>query len=133
MSFILNPGRAPLLVSMPHIGTDIPDELRAAYVPRALALEDTDWHLARLYNCLPALGASVLRPRYSRYVIDLNRPPDDTPMYPGAANTELCPTRFFTGDPLYRERHEPSPQERLRRLDTYWRPYHQALRTELDR
>jgi N-formylglutamate deformylase len=133
MSFILHHGTAPLLVSMPHTGTDIPEELRADYVPRALAVEDTDWHLPRLYDRLPALNASVLRPRYSRYVIDLNRPPDDAPMYPGAANTELCPTRFFTGDPLYREGREPSPQERQRRLDIYWRPYHQELRDELDR
>ncbi|HWP13779.1 MAG TPA: N-formylglutamate amidohydrolase, partial [Ramlibacter sp.] len=95
MTFTLTPGTAPLLVSMPHTGTDIPADLRGDYVPRALAVEDADWHLAHLYNCLPALGASVLRPRYARYVIDLNRPPDDAPMYPGAANTELCPTRFF--------------------------------------
>ena len=133
MSLILNRGTAPLLVSMPHIGTDIPDELRGGYVPRALAVEDTDWHLARLYNCLPALGASVLRPRYSRYVIDLNRPPDDAPMYPGASNTELCPTRFFNGDPLYREGHEPPPEERQRRRGLYWRPYHETLRAELER
>jgi N-formylglutamate deformylase len=133
MSFILNTGTAPLLVSMPHIGTDIPAELRGEYVPRALAAEDTDWHLDRLYNCLPALGASVLRPRYSRYVIDLNRPPDDAPMYPGAANTELCPTRFFTGDALYREGRAPSAEERRRRRETFWQPYHDALRGELER
>ena len=133
MSFIVDRGTAPLLVSMPHTGTDIPAELRERYVPRALAVEDTDWHLARLYNCLPALGATVLRPRYSRYVIDLNRPADDAPMYPGAANTELCPTRFFTGDPLYRQGCQPSVEERLRRLETYWQPYHEALRGELDR
>lgn len=133
MTFILNRGTAPLLVSMPHTGTDIPADLRDTYVPRALAVEDTDWHLARVYNCLPALGASVLRPRYSRYVIDLNRPPDDTPMYPGASNTELCPTRFFTGEPLYREGRAPSAEEQRRRLEAYWQPYHRALRGELDR
>jgi N-formylglutamate deformylase len=133
MNFVFNRGTAPLLVSMPHIGTDIPRDLRGDYVPRALTVEDTDWHLDRLYNCLPALGASVLRPRYSRYVIDLNRPPDDAPMYPGASNTELCPTRFFSGDPLYLPGREPSPEERLRRSATYWEPYHQALRQELDR
>jgi N-formylglutamate deformylase len=133
MSLIVNRGNAPLLVSMPHIGTEIPEDLRGDYVPRALAVEDTDWHLAHLYNCLPALGASVLRPRYSRYVIDLNRPPDDAPMYPGAANTELCPTRFFNGDPLYREGRQPSPEEQQRRRGLYWQPYHDALRQELDR
>ena len=133
MSFLLNMGTSPLLVSMPHIGTDIPDELQGDYVPRALGVEDTDWHLARLYNCLPALGASVLRPRFSRYVIDLNRPPDDAPMYPGASNTELCPTRFFTGDELYREGRAPSPEERRRRREMYWQPYHDALEGELSR
>jgi N-formylglutamate deformylase len=132
-TFHLHTGNAPLLVSMPHIGTHIPDDFKAHFVPRALDVEDTDWHLHTLYNFLPALGASVLRPETSRYVIDLNRPPDDAPMYPGAANTELCPTRFFTGDLLYLPGHEPNAAERLRRRETYWQPYHAALRAELDR
>ena len=126
-------GTAPLLVSMPHIGTNIPVELRAYYVPRALQVEDTDWHLARLYNFLGELGASVLMPTTSRYVIDLNRPPDDAPMYPGASNTELCPTRFFTGEPLYLSGQTPDAAERARRRDVYWQPYHAALAAELAR
>jgi N-formylglutamate deformylase len=133
MTYTLHRGSAPILVSMPHIGTEIPAELQSAYLPRALAVEDTDWHLHRLYDCLSELGASVLKPRMSRYVIDLNRPPDDAPMYPGASNTELCPTRFFTGDPLYREGCEPGPEDRLRRREAYWRPYHSALAAELAR
>jgi len=132
-TFVLQQGNVPLLVSMPHIGTDIPVDLRAHYVPRALEVEDTDWHLARLYNFLGELGASVLTPRMSRYVIDLNRPPDDAPMYPGASNTELCPTRFFTGEPLYQPGREPGPEERTRRRDLYWQPYHAALQSELVR
>src|SRR5689334_5473591 len=131
--FTLHEGTMPLLVSMPHIGTEIPAELQGGYTQEALGVEDTDWHLHRLYNFLPLLGASVLRPRYSRYVIDLNRPPDDAPMYPGASNTELCPTRFFTGTPLYRPGAEPDAAERARRLAQYWRPYHDALASELDR
>jgi N-formylglutamate deformylase len=130
---LLQQGDAPLLVSMPHLGTHIPEALRAGYVPRALEVEDTDWHLDRFYDWLPALGASVLRPTVSRYVIDLNRPPDDAPMYPSAANTELCPTRFFTGDALYREGRAPSPEERARRRALYWQPYHDALAGELAR
>jgi N-formylglutamate deformylase len=133
MSFTLDRGRVPLLVSMPHTGTEIPAELQSGYVPRALGVEDTDWHLHRLYDFLPALGASVIRPRYSRYVIDLNRPPDDAPMYPGASNTELCPTRFFNGDALYREGQAPDAAERLRRRESYWQPYHTALAEELAR
>ena len=131
--YTLHAGSAPLLVSLPHVGHEIPAELRDAYVPRALASEDTDWHLDRLYGFARELGASLIVPRFSRYVIDLNRPPDDTPMYPGASNTELCPTRFFTGEPLYREGQAPSAAEVARRRTTYWQPYHDALRAELDR
>lgn len=133
MTFTLHRGVAPLLVSMPHIGTEIPPELQGALEPRALAVEDTDWHLDRLYDFLPELGASVIMPRYSRYVIDLNRPPDDAPMYPGASNTELCTTRFFSGDALYRPGREPTPEERDGRRERYWLPYHAALAAELQR
>ena len=129
----LHEGCVPLLVSMPHVGTAIPDDLRDGFVPRALATEDADWHLAALYDFLGELGASVLQPHYARYVIDLNRPPDDTPMYPGASNTELCPTRFFTGEPLYLEGRQPNAEEQAHRLHTYWRPYHDALQQELAR
>lgn len=132
-AYTLRRGTVPLLVSMPHIGTAIPPELRAAYTPEALKVEDTDWHLHALYNFLPEMGASVLTPHYSRYVIDLNRPPDDAPMYPGASNTELCPTRFFSGAPLYQPGCEPTPDERARRREAYWQPYHAALAAELAR
>ena len=100
-AFDLHRGTVPLLVSLPHSGEWIPDVLRERLVPRALDVEDTDWHLQRLYAFAAELGASILKPSASRYVVDLNRPPDNAPMYPGANNTELCPTRFFTGDALY--------------------------------
>jgi N-formylglutamate deformylase len=131
--YTLHRGRAPLLVSLPHVGTRIPDDQRPRYVERALAVEDTDWHLERLYGFVRELGASLLVPSMSRYLIDLNRPPEDAPMYPGVNNTELCPTRFFTGEPLYREGQEPDAGEIARRRDTYWRPYHDALAAELAR
>ena len=132
-AFTLQQGTLPLLVSMPHIGTVIPHELQSVYVSRALAVEDTDWHLHLLYDFVQGMGASVLQPQVSRYVIDLNRPPDDTPMYLGASNTELCPTRFFNGEALYLPGHEPAPEERARRRELYWQPYHSALAAELAR
>jgi N-formylglutamate deformylase len=132
--YTLQRGSVPLLVSVPHAGREIPAELQLHYDPRALQVEDTDWHLERLYAFAAAeLGASLIAPRFSRYVIDLNRPPEDTPMYPGANNTELCPTRFFTGEPLYRAGHEPDAAEVVRRLATYWSRYHDALAGELAR
>jgi N-formylglutamate deformylase len=135
--FSLSRGSTPLLISMPHVGTAIPADQRGRYQPRALETEDTDWHLERVYGgpggIAERLGASLIVPRYSRFLIDLNRPPEDTPMYPGASNTELCPTRFFTGEPLYLEGQAPDAAEQLRRRETYWRPYHEALQAELDR
>lgn len=132
-TFTLHRGTAPLLVSVPHAGTEIPNDLAPAYVERARSVEDTDWHLERIYAFVKKLGASLIVPRFSRYVIDLNRPPDNQPMYAGANNTELCPTRFFTGDELYRAGAQPGPPEVNRRLQTYWRPYHEALTLELAR
>jgi N-formylglutamate deformylase len=131
--FTLHRGTSPLLLSLPHAGQQIADEVRAGLLERAADVEDTDWHLDRLYDFARNLGASLLIPRYSRYVIDLNRPSEDTPMYPGANNTELCPTKFFTGQPLYREGSEPGAAEIARRRDRYWKPYHRALQEELQR
>jgi N-formylglutamate deformylase len=131
----LQRGRVPLLISLPHVGTDIPPALADRLVPRALASEDTDWHLARLYRPLAeALGASLIVARYSRYVVDLNRPPDDQPLYPGASGgTGLVPTRFFSSEPLYRDGAEPDAAAIAERRDAYWRPYHDALAAELQR
>lgn len=132
-SYTLFPGRTPLLVSVPHAGTLVPDELRARMQPRAAAVEDTDWHLERLYAFARELGAGLIVPRLSRYVVDLNRPPEDTPMYPGANNTGLAPTRFFSGEALYRRGEEPDATEIAARVVSFWRPYHDALAAELAR
>lgn len=131
--FTLHRGSTPLLVSVPHCGTLIPPDQRHRYVERAFGFEDTDWFLDRLYDFVRPLGASLLVPAHSRYLIDLNRPSENTPMYAGRNNTELCPTRFFTGEPLYREGQAPDGTEIRRRVERYWRPYHDALGAELDR
>ena len=132
-AYTLHRGHRPLLVSVPHAGTRLPPELHGHYMPRALQVEDTDWHLERLYDFVRALGASLIVPVHSRYLIDLNRPPDNAPMYPGANNTELCPTRFFTGEPLYQAGQVPDEAEVQRRRASYWQPYHDALQAELAR
>ncbi len=129
----LHRGSTPLLVSVPHCGTKIPPDLQPALTTRAHTVEDTDWHLDRLYAFVMQRGASLLVPMHSRYVIDLNRPGDNMPMYPGANNTELCPTRFFTGDPLYEAGLAPDEAEVEARRKRYWQPYHDTLAQELDR
>lgn len=131
--YTLHRGTGPLLISMPHVGTQIPPQQRARYTERALQVEDTDWFLDRLYAFAEPLGASLLVPVHSRYLIDLNRPSDNRPMYAGQNNTELCPTRHFTGEALYREGQAPDEAEIRRRVVAYWQPYHHALRDELAR
>ena len=133
MTYTLYRGHAPLLVSVPHAGTEIPADQRPRYVERALEVEDTDWYLERLYAFAREQGASLIVPRYSRFLVDLNRPSDNQPMYAGQNNTELCPTRFFTGEPIYEEGQAPDEAEIRRRVQTYWQPYHDALRDELAR
>ncbi|GGJ94691.1 N-formylglutamate deformylase [Pseudomonas matsuisoli] len=132
-TFDLHKGQGPLLISMPHLGTALPAELEARYSPVGQAVDDTDWHLDTLYGFATALGASVLRPRYSRYVIDLNRPPDGANLYPGQNTTGLCPLTTFDGLPLYQPGEEPDAAEIERRLEQFWQPYHRALQGELER
>jgi N-formylglutamate deformylase len=132
-TFHFHLGSTPLLISMPHVGSELPEGVRDAYSDVGLAVADTDFHLDRLYAFARELGANMIVPRYSRYLIDLNRPPDNQPMYAGANNTELCPTRSFSGEPLYRAGMEPSAEEIEWRRARYHEPYHRALSEELAR
>ncbi len=131
--YTLHAGTAPLLISLPHNGSAVPDEIAAHLQPSARSVPDTDWFVSRLYDFARELGASILVPQYSRYVVDLNRPPDDVSLYPGQNTTGLCPIVMFSGEAVYLPGQEPSPEDVLARVERYWRPYHQALRAELDR
>lgn len=131
--FKFRQGSGPLLVSMPHVGLHIPDEIAAGMTPLARTVADTDWHIDRLYDFLDDLGASVVTATHSRYVADLNRPPDGASLYPGRATTGLCPTETFDGEPLYRGNAAPDEAKIGRRVEHYWKPYHERLDVELHR
>jgi N-formylglutamate deformylase len=131
--FTLHRGTAPLLVSVPHDGTRVPDAIAARLTPEARRMPDTDWHIARLYAFAKDLGASILVPTHSRYVIDLNRSEDDVSLYPGQNTTGLCPVVRFDGGPVYLDGQRPGEDEVRARVDAWWRPYHAALREELER
>jgi|SRR6516165_4943136 len=130
--FTLRRGIAPLILSMPHSGTEIPEEFATDFVSGWLARRDTDWHLPLLYSFAEALDATILAARISRSVIDLNRDPSGASLYPGQATTGLCPTETFDGEPLYRGA-VPDEAEIARRRETYFWPYHQALQGETER
>ncbi|MBD9436479.1 N-formylglutamate deformylase [Pseudoxanthomonas sp. PXM03] len=132
-TYTLHRGTTPLLISLPHHGTALPDELAARLTTEARRVPDTDWHVAELYAFARGLGASIIVPAYSRYVVDLNRPEDDVSLYPGQNTTGLCPVVRFSGESVYLPGQEPTPEEIAARVDTYWRPYHRALQAEIAR
>lgn len=125
-------GDGPVLLNVPHAGTDVPDTLRDALRPEALDLRDTDWHMDRIAQDVLPQGASLMAARVTRYAVDLNRPDDDVPLYQ-TATTGLISTMDFDGTPLYRAGMEPGADARAARIAAYWAPYHAALQAEVDR
>ncbi|MBT9292128.1 N-formylglutamate deformylase [Prosthecodimorpha staleyi] len=126
-------GDAPLLVSIPHTGTDIPAALEDRLVSPWLARKDADWWIDRLYDFAAGLGATVVHTAISRTVIDVNRDPSGVSLYPGQATTGLCPVETFDGEPLYRSGQEPDAAEIAARRTAYFEPYHDALAAEIAR
>jgi len=133
-AYTFRQGTSPLLISMPHVGTHLPPAIAARLTDEARRVPDTDWHLERLYDFADELGASVLAATHSRYVADLNRPPDGSSLYPGQSVTGLCPLDTFDDTPLYREPAlAPSEEEIALRREAVWQPYHDKLAAELER
>lgn len=120
-------GTSPLLVSMPHSGVIIPKLILNRLSESAKTVPDTDWHIPQLYDFVRGQGHSVLRANYSRYVVDLNRPPDNESLYPGQAGTGLCPDSQFNGAPLYFPGEAPNELEITSRRETYWQAYHDKI------
>jgi N-formylglutamate deformylase len=126
-------GDAPLVVSIPHAGTEIPPDLEARLASPWLARKDADWWLEQLYDFAGDLGATVVRTAMSRTVIDVNRDPSGVSLYPGQATTGLCPIETFDAEPLYRPGQDPDAAEIAERRATFFDPYHAGLEAELDR
>ncbi|WP_068072417.1 N-formylglutamate deformylase [Novosphingobium lentum] len=125
-------GAAPLIVSIPHAGTIIPDDI-AGLRSLELARRDADHHVDRLYAFAAELGATIVHSRISRTVIDLNRDPSGQSLYPGQATTGLCPVSTFDGEPLYTDGAEPDAAEIERRRSVWFEPYHAALGEQIAR
>lgn len=126
-------GDVPLIVSFPHTGTELPDALAAQFVSPWLARRDADWWVHELYGFAQQMGATTVRTAVSRSVIDVNRDPSGTSLYPGQNTTGLCPLTTFDNQPLYRDGHGPDEAEIARRRDTWFAPYHAALAAEIAR
>jgi formiminoglutamase len=124
-------GHAPLVVSIPHAGTEISSAVHSQLVSSWHARKDADWWVDRLYGFANGQGATIIRTALSRSVIDVNRDPGGQSLYPGQATTELCPTTTFDGEPLYKDGRAPDEDEIGHRRRNFFQPYHEALEREL--
>ncbi len=129
--FRFQPGEQPLLISVPHDGREVPEDIRARMSEAGLAVPDTDWYVAELYEFAAELGATMLIANFSRYVVDLNRSANDEILYPGQAVTGLCPEQTFSGENIYSSG-GVDDAEKAARVEAYWRPYHARIRETLD-
>jgi formiminoglutamase len=126
-------GSAPLIVSLPHSGTDIPSDIQTRLVTPWHGRKDTDWWVHRLYDMAVQSDATTIRTMISRTVIDVNRDPSGTSLYPGQNTTALCPLTTFDGEPLYRAGCEPDALEIASRRERFFEPYHGALDSQIQR
>ena len=86
--FDFREGNSALLVSIPHDGCKLAPGQAERMTAAGKELRDTDWHVRELYSFVDDLGASVIAANYSRYVVDLNRPPSDASLY--GVYAEVC-------------------------------------------
>ncbi len=125
-------GGGTVILSLPHAGTDLPENVADALNDRGRALADTDWHIHQLYYGL-VTDVTYLRTSIHRYAVDVNRDPGGESLYPGRNTTGLCPLTDFNGAPIYRPNREPGPDEIEARREAYHAPYHVALSNEIGR
>ncbi len=124
----------PIIISIPHVGTLFPEEVKNMYLPNQISsLDDTDWFLDQLYSFAPEMGITIVKANYSRWLIDLNRDPESKPLYnDGRIITGLTSLTDFLGEPIYKEGHEPDQLEIERRLALYFWPYYKKIQEEIE-
>lgn len=125
-------GSSPVILGFPHTGTDVPAAIQARLNDNGLLLADTDWHIHRLYDGLLD-DATTVRATFHRYVIDANRDPAGTSLYPGQNTTGLVPETDFDGEAIWKDSEAPGEKDVAERLAAFHAPYHAALAAEIER
>jgi len=123
----LHLGKSPLVISIPHAGLVIPEQVKVHMTQEAARLVDTDWFVDKLYEFAKDLDVTIIAAELSRYVIDLNRDPDGVSLYPGQFTTGLCPLETFDKHALYKSDYLLDEQEVAHRRQQYWQPYHDEI------
>lgn len=133
-------GERPLLVEVPHAGLAMPEHLRPSLaVAERVLHKDADIHVDALYQHAPRYGATLLVAHYCRYVVDLNRSEDDIDAqtvvdHPNPRATQARGVVWrSTTDGAACWKQPLTYAQFADRLTRYHRPYHHALRAELQR
>jgi N-formylglutamate deformylase len=130
--FEVRQGTSPVILGFPHTGTDVPADIWERLNDNGKIIADTDWHIHKLYDGLLS-NATMVRATFHRYVIDANRDPDGSSLYPGQNTTGLISDSDFDGKPIWKEGAEPTESDVATRLATFHAPYHAALAAEIER
>ncbi|KQS89546.1 MULTISPECIES: N-formylglutamate deformylase [unclassified Rhizobium] len=131
-AFQVKRGTSPVILGLPHTGTDVPPAIWERLNDNGRILADTDWHIHELYaGLLPE--ATAVRATFHRYVIDANRDPEGVSLYPGQNTTGLVPSTDFDGISIWKDGEEPTEADIAKRLADFHTPYHAALAAEIER
>ena len=125
-------GSSPVILGLPHTGTDVPDDIWARLNDNGQILADTDWHIHRLYDGLLD-NITTVRATFHRYCIDANRDPAGVSLYPGQNTTTLIPETDFDGAAIWKDGEAPKEADVADRVARFHKPYHDALAAEIER
>lgn len=125
-------GNLPIVLGIPHSGTDVPDDIADTLNETGLELAETDWHIDRLYSGL-GMDLSVVRTSVHRYALDVDHPPAGSEPFPWLNASGLFPLTDRMGAAIYRENAVPGRQEMAERIERFHVPYHAAISEELAR
>lgn len=117
-------GRSPILFIADHAGRALPRRLGDLGLPagetaRHIGWDIGIWEVGRLLAA--RFDAPLLGQRYSRLVVDCNRPPGVPTSIPDVSEDTLIPGNVGLSDAL-----------KAARVEAIFKPYHAAIEAELD-
>ena len=122
MQVIHEHSNSPLVISIPHSGTDIPQDI-VPLCNQTSKREHTDWALPELVS---PLSETTLVATVSRYIVDVNRFKPRT----GKATQPIIPRIDEVGHQLFTN--YPSKQKQADWLERYYTPYYLHLENLLN-